>query len=325
MPPTTILGIDIAKDTFQVTLLQAGQPSAGNFPNTRPGFKQLSAWLKKRKACAVWACLEATGRYGEDLAEYLYAQGRTVSVVNPLAIKRYAESRLTRNKTDAVDAALIADFCATQQPPVWSPPAPEIRELRELLHQYDSLQASRQQAHNRLTSGFQSATVLAQLQAQIDFLDQQLAEIEQQINEHIGAHPELNRQHELLDSIPGVGRLTAARLLAEDLSRFEDARGLAAYAGVTPMNRTSGSSVRRRPKLCKIGKASLRRALYFPALAATRKPVFGALYQRLLAKGKSKMAALGAVMHKLLRIAYGVLKSGQAYDPHYDAQFHFAS
>jgi transposase len=91
------------------------------------------------------------------------------------------------------------------------------------------------------------------------------------------------------------------------------------------MNRTSGTSVRRRPKLSKIGRASLRRALYFPAIAASRQPVFGALYQRLLAQGKSKMAALGAVMHKLLRTAYGVLKSGQAFDPNYAAQFHFAS
>ena len=325
MTPTTILGIDIAKDTFQVTVLQAGRAADGEFSNNRAGFKRLSAWLKKRRARQVWACVEATGRYGEDLAEYLYAQGHSVSVVNPLAIKRYAESQLTRNKTDAVDAALIADFCATQQPALWAPPAPEIRELRELLHQYGALQASRQQAHNRLTSGFQSATVLAQLQAQIDFLDQQLEEIEQRIYQHIGAHPELKRQHALLDSIPGVGRLTAARLLAEDLSRFDDARSAAAYAGLTPMNRTSGTSVRRRPKLSKIGKASLRRDLYFPAVAASRKPIFGALYARLLAKGKTTMAALGAVMHKLLRVAYGVLKSGRAFDPNYAAQFHFAS
>lgn len=325
MTPTSVLGIDIAKDTFQVTWLQAGRAAAGEFGNHRAGFKQLAAWLKKREAGLVWACLEATGQYGEDLAEYLHEHGHTVSVVNPLAIKRYAESQLSRNKTDAVDAALIADFCATQQPPVWSPPAPEIRELRELLHQLDTLQASRQQARNRLTSGFQSATVLAQLQAQIDFLDQQLEEIQQQIYEHIDGHPELKRQHELLDSIPGIGRLTAARLLAEDLRRFDEARSAAAYAGLTPMNRTSGTSVRRRPKLSKIGKASLRRALYFPAIAASRQPVFGALYVRLLAKGKSKMAALGAVMHKLLRIAYGVLKSGQAFNPNYAAQLHFAS
>jgi transposase len=325
MTPTTILGIDIAKATFQVTLRQAGRAARGEFRNDRTGFKQLAAWLQKRQAGTVWACLEATGQYGVDLAEYLDSQGHAVSIVNPLAIKRYAESQLTRNKTDAVDADLIADFCATQQPARWSPPAPEIRELRELLHQYDALQASRQQARNRLTAGFQSATVLAQLHAQIAFVDQQLAEIEQRIAQHIDGHPDLQRQHKLLDSLPGVAALTAARLLAEDLGRFEDAHRAAAYAGLTPMNRTSGSSVRRRPKLSKIGKTSLRRALYFPAIAASRQPVLGALYARLVAKGKTKMAALGAVMHKLLRLAYGVLKSGQPFDPHYAAHLHVAS
>jgi transposase len=325
MTPIPVLGIDIAKDTFQVTLLHAGRKAAGEFANDRAGFKQLTAWLHKRQAGRVWACLEATGRYGDALAEYLYAQGHTVSVVNPLAIKRYGQSQLARNKTDAVDADLIADFCATQPPPAWAPPAPEIRELRELLHQYDALQASQQQARNRLTAGFKSATVLAQLQAQLDLLDQQLEEIKQQIDQHLDAHPTLKHQGDLLDSIPGVGRLTAARLVAEDLTRFEDARSAAAYAGLTPMNRTSGTSVRRRPRLSKIGKASLRRALFFPALAASRQPVFGAFYQRLLAQGKAKLAAVSAVMHKLLRVAYGVLKSGQPFDPQHAAQFQFAS
>jgi len=325
MPPTFILGIDIAKDTFQVTLLKAGRTSAAAFANDSAGFQQLTTWLKRRKARTVWACLEATGRYGDDLAEYLYDQGHTVSVVNPLAIKRYAESQLTRNKTDAVDARLIADYCATHQPAAWSPPAPEIRELRELARQYESLQTSRQQAHNRLTSGFQSAMVLAQLQAQVDLLDQQLTEVQEQMRQHIDRHPDLKRQRELLDSIPGIAELTATKLVAEDLGRFDSARSLAAYAGLTPHNQTSGSSVRRRPKLSKIGKISLRRALYFPAIAAKRKSVFQALYQRLLAQGKCKMAALGAVMHKLLRVAYGVLKSGRPFDPNHAAQFHFAS
>lgn len=324
MTPTPILGIDIAKDTFQASLRHAGPPAAGEFHNTPAGFKQLAAWLKKRQTGQVWACLEATGRYGAALAEYLHAQGHRVSVVNPLAIKRYGESQLTRNKSDTADAALIADYCATQQPRLWSPPTPEVRELRELLHQYDALQASRQQTRNRLAAGFQSAAVLTQLQDQLDFLDGQLADLQQLIQRHIDGYPELKRQHALLDSIPGAGALTAARLLAEDLGRFEDARSAAAYAGLTPLNRTSGTSVRRRARMSKMGKASLRRALYFPAIVASRLPVLGALYQRLLARGKSKMAALGAVMHKLLRLAYGVLKSGRPFDPHYADPFQMA-
>jgi len=324
MSPTAILGIDIAKDTFQVTLRHAGQTASGQFANARPGFKQLAAWLKKRQAARVWACLEATGRYGEDLAEYLHAQGHTVSVVNPLAIKRYAQSHLARNKSDAVDAARIADYCATQRPALWTPPSPEIRELRELGHHYDTLQASRQQVYNRLSAGLRSATVQGQLQAQLVFLDQQLADLKQRIDDHLDGHPDLRQQRELLESIPGIGALTAAKLVAEDLRRFDDARSVAAYAGLTPLNRTSGSSVRPRARLSKLGKASLRRALYFPAIAASRQPLFGPYYQRLLAAGKTKLAALGALMHKLLRVAYGVLKSGLPFDPHYADHFRFA-
>jgi len=318
MIPTTVLGIDIAKATFHVTLLRAGQAWAGHFPNDPAGFKQLSAWLKKRRVRAVWACLEATGRYGEDLAEYLHDHGHTLSVVNPLVIKAYAQSQLARNKTDPLDAGLIAQYCASRRPEVWSPPAPEVRELRELLRQYDALQASRQQARNRLEAGPRSPTVRAQLQAQAAFLEAQMEELQQRVREQIDAHPDLKRRQELLESIPGIGALTAAKLQAEDLERFEDARSLSAYAGVTPMNQTSGTSLRRRPKLSKMGNARLRRALYMPAVVAAHcNPVVQALYERLLAKGKSKMAALGAAMHKLLRLAYGVLKSGQAFDPNY--------
>lgn len=324
MSTPAILGIDIAKATFQVSLRHAGPVAGGQFDNNRAGFKKLSAWLKKRKVSTVWACLEATGRYGEPLADYLHAQGHTVSVANPLAVKRYAQSQLMRNKTDAVDADLIADYCATQRPPVWSPPAPELRELRELVHHHETLKAGRQRAVNRLAAGLRSATVQAQLQEQLDFLDEQLADLEQQIDDHLESHPALKREHELLDSIPGIGSITAAKLVAADLSRFAEAGSAAAYAGLTPMNRTSGSSVRHRPRLSKVGQASLRRALYFPAIVASRLPAFQAFYQRLLAKGKSKMAAVCAVMHKLLRVAYGVLKSGRPFDPQHAAQFHFA-
>lgn len=157
-----------------------------------------------------------------------------------------------------------------------------------------------------------------QLQAQLAFVDEQLAQLRQQVEAHIDRHPDLKRRQELLESIPGIGELTAAKLQAEDLERFDDARTVSAYAGLTPMNRTSGTSLRRRPKLSKIGKASLRRALYMPALVAVQhNPVIRAFYQRLVARGKTKMAALGAAMHKLLRLAYGVLKSGLPFDPQF--------
>lgn len=318
MTQSAILGIDIAKATFSVALLQDEQVQAGQFTNDPAGFKLLTHWLHKRQPHSVWACQEATGRYGDELAAYLHAQGHTVSVVNPMVIKAYAQSQLRRNKSDKLDALLIARYCQSERPLVWAPPAPEIRDLRELLHQYDNLQAARQQAHNRIGAGLKSPVVRAQLQAQLQFLDQQIEQLLQAITDHIDAHPALQRRQELLESIPGFGRLTAAKIQSVDIERFDSARTLAAFTGVTPMNRDSGTSVHRRPKFCKIGDADLRRALYMPAVVAIRcNPLAKALYDRLCAKGKSKMAALGAVMHKLLRLAYGVLKSGQPFDENF--------
>ncbi len=318
MTQRAILGIDVAKDTFNVALLQDEQVQSGQFTNDTAGFKLLTNWLHKRKQQTVWACQEATGRYGDELAEYLHAQGHTVSVVNPMAIKAYAKSKLMRNKSDKLDAVLIARYCQSERPLVWSPPAPEIRDLRELVHQYDNLQAARQQAHNRLGAGLKSPVVRKQLQAQLKFLDQQIEQLLQAIKDHIDAHPDLKRRQDLLESIPGFGLLTAAKIQSADIQRFDNARALSAFTGVTPMNRDSGTSVHRRPKFCKIGDADLRRDLYMPAVVAIRcNPLAKALYERLCAKGKSKMAALGAVMHKLLRLAYGVLKSGKPFDENF--------
>ncbi len=129
------LGIDIAKLKFDVCLMNTeGKLRHKVFPNTLPGFAQLTMWLTKQGATPpeVHACMEATGTYGEALAYHLHAAGHIVSVINPAAVKAFAGSRLSRTKTDRVDAELIARFCAAQQPLAWTPPAPEVRALQAL-------------------------------------------------------------------------------------------------------------------------------------------------------------------------------------------------
>src|SRR5438552_6759146 len=148
-----ILGIDIAKDTFAVALLHDTHCEQGSFPNTTAGMQKLLTWLKGRKVAHVHACMEATGTYGEALALTLYEAGHTVSVVNPARIAAYAKSQLARNKTGAVDAQLIARFCLKEEPPAWSPPTPEIRDLRALVRHLEDLQAMRQAEANRLQPG----------------------------------------------------------------------------------------------------------------------------------------------------------------------------
>jgi transposase len=313
------LGLDIAKLKLNACLVREGGKLRHKvFANNPDGFSQLSEWLEKQGAGRVHACLEATGAYGDSLAAHLHEQGHTVSVVNPAAIKAYAQSRLSRTKTDRVDAALIAGFCSERRPPEWQPPAPELRELQALVRRLDSLVEMRTMEENRLSSGVTVEAIRESVEGHIAYLAEQIKRTEALIRDHIDRHPGLKRQHELLDSIPGIGETTAAALLAEvpDIKEYRSARQVAAFAGLVPRERQSGSSVRGRVRLSKIGNARLRKALYFPAVTALRcSPFFQAWAEGLRQRGKSKMAVIGAAMRKLMHLAYGVLKTGKPFDP----------
>ena len=314
----TWIGIDVSKASLDVVLLRLSDSQHTQVPNSKAGFRTLENFFKKRCPDKAHVCLEATGLYGDGVAEFLFERGYTVSVVNPARIKAYGDSQLKRNKTDRSDAALIADFCRTQQPDAWQPLAPEIKELRAMLRHLDDLQAMRQQEANRLPSGEQSAPVLAQLQQHLAFLEAQIAQIKREIDDHFKQHPDLKRQRDLLTSIKGIGALTAGRLLAElrDFRAFHNARQVAAFVGVTPRQHQSGSSIHRPSRMSKQGNAALRAALYMPAVSAkTHNPCVRALAERLKASGHSNMSILVAAMHKLLHLAFGVLKSGQPFDP----------
>jgi transposase len=314
------LGIDISKAKFDVALYQAEQYQQATFDNNKDGYRRLAKWLKKRRAKDAHVCIESTGRYGEEVALYLHGRGYPVSLVNPARVKHYASSQLKRNKTDLEDAKVIAHFCATQQPRLWDPPPPEVRELQALGRHLDSLKADRVRELNRKKSGVSSDAVLQSIKEHIDFLEEQIAALEEQINDLIDQHPSLRQKKELLMSIPGIGETAAAKFLAEvpDVSRFDSAQQLAAFAGLTPRNHHSGSSVHRRGRLVKVGNRRFRTAFYMPALSAMRyNPIIIALAERLRDRGKKPMTIVGAVMRKLLHLAYGVLKNGQPFDPNY--------
>jgi transposase len=314
------LRLDIAKLKFNVCLITVGGKLRHKvFLNTTAGFEQLSTWLIKQGVERVHACLEATGTYGDALALFLHSAGHLVSVVNPAAIKAFAQSRLSRTKTDRVDAELIARFCATQRPGAWKPPAPEVRELQALVRRLEALQEMRTMDANRLSTGITVESVRASVKELIAHLDEQITGTEKLIRDHIHHHPGLKEQSRLLDSIPGIGETTAAALLAEvpDIQQYRSARQVAAFAGLVPRERQSGSSVRGRVRLSKIGNSRLRQALYFPAITALLRcsRFFQQWSDGLRQRGKSKMAVIGAVMRKLIHVAYGVLKSGRPFDP----------
>lgn len=313
------LGIDVAKQKFDVTLRGGVSVQRHSFGNHPDGFKALSDWLAHQGVSELHACMEATGVYYEALAEYLYQQGYLVSVVNPWQIKAFAESKLRRHKTDRLDGDLIAEFCQKEQPRAWQPLTPAERTLQALVRHLESLVETRQQQRNRLESS-RDPLVTTSLQRVIDQLTLEIEQIKQQIQDHLDQNPDLKRKQELLASITGIGAQTATYLLAEmpDLADYPSAKHAAADAGLTPSERSSGSSVRGKPRLSKIGNPRVRKLLYYPALAAIRyNPVIKALRDRLLAQGKPKMVAVGAAMRKLLHLAYGVLKHNQPFDPAY--------
>ena len=184
------------------------------------------------------------------------------------------------------------------------------------MRRLESLSQMSQMEKQRLESA--STAVRSSIAAHITFLEAQIAGLSKQISDHFDQYPGLKEQSELLESIPGIGPKTAAALLCElgDWSRFGSARAAAAYVGLVPRLHESGSSVRGRSSLCKLGNARLRKALYFPAMSGLRyNPVLIAMAERMALSGKNKMMILGAAMRRLVHLAYGVLKSGKPFDP----------
>ena len=317
MLPT--LGIDISKSNFHVELSLSGNKLRHRkFTNRKEGFAELATWLNKHKTHSVHACMEATGPYSEDLATFLQQAGHTVSVVNPAQIKAFGQSELLRNKDDRPDAGLIRRFCEKQQPAAWVPPPAHLRELQALTRHLENLLETKQQQANRLESA-KAKDVVKSLRKLIAYLDSEIERTEKQIQNHIDSHPDLKEQFALLDSISGIGTRTAATLLGEiNFKQYRSARQLAAFVGLTPKNNRSGT-FRGRTKLSKIGNQRVRKALFLPAIVAKQhNPIVRSFCQRLARNGKTKMEIIGAAMRKLIHIAFGVVKTGQAFDPNHE-------
>lgn len=310
----SVLGIDVAKKKLDVCLMFAGKVLMKKFDNNIKGFKLLVGWLASLRIEQVHACLEATGVYGEAVAEFLYERGHRVSVVNPLRIKKYAESDLRRNKTDTADARTIAEFCLVKDPKDWHPLPPEIKQLQALTRRVEVLDRLVVSEQNRLEAAPRS--VRPSLNRVIADLKKEIQNVQRLIKDHIDNNPDLKQQSKLLQTIPGIGEKTARLLLGEiEFRSFESARALAAYAGVTPQKTQSGSSL-DWTKLSKLGSGRIRKALYFPAIVSVQSnQVVKTFARRLRENGKTPMQIIGAAMRKLLHIAFGVIKHGRPFDP----------
>jgi transposase len=314
---SVFIGIDVSKASLDLASYHQGKSIT--LPNCPSAFAELQAWLKAQgEVCQI--ALEATGRYGEALAQFLLAQGYALSYLNPRQIHNYSKSKLHYHKTDPQDAALIARFCALERPPLWQAPSALRQVLQQRSRRLEALKAMRQQEVNRLASALTDTFVLEQVQASIAYFDSLIAQTQAAIDALIQASPRLNAQESLLLSIPGIGKTSAQLLLAEmEIEAFTSARQLAVFVGITPLQHQSGSSIKKRSHISKQGNTRLRAGLYLPAVVAKRyNPACRDLAQRLESRHKQGKVIVVAVMRKLLHQVYGVLKSAQPFDPNYE-------
>jgi transposase len=316
------LGIDLSKAYFDATLLnEQGQKTTAHFDNEQEGFKQLAKWLNEQGVSQLHGCMEATNLYWEKLASFMHAKGYTVSVVNPARIKGFAMSQLRRNKTDKQDSDVIVDFCQALNPKAWTPPCAAVRTLRNLVRLRATLVKTLTQQKNRLND-CPDEEGKACWQRLIATLESEIAEVERKSEQHVAQHTSLQATEALIRSVKGLGKIATWTIMAEmpDLAAYEDAHAAAADAGVNPAHHESGDTVHHKPKLSKVGKASIRGVLYLPALTAIKhNPLVRALAARLEQRGKPKKVIIAAAMRKLLHLAYGVLKNKKPFDPNYAA------
>jgi len=274
------VGMDVSRASLEVALIGSEEDASASHavPNNEDGFGQLLHWLERqidvgleKTRKSVHVCLEASGDYQRPVAHFLYERGLTVSVVNPLRTSAYAESQLSRSKTDKVDARLLARFCRREEPSPWEPPPSEQKSLKKMTRGLEQLKKERDRLKNQIHQS-EHPTVTGSLESVLESVNEQIGQLEKAIDKHVESTDTLARDRDLLETIPGVGSTTAALVLAElgDPERSESARQAAAYAGLTPSHHESGSSVHRKPRLSKVGSSRLRRALYFPAIAALR-------------------------------------------------------
>lgn len=319
------MGIDVAKATFDFCLLSNSGCCLwrGQFSNDGHSIERFLAQLRARgwKLSQLHFGLEATGVYGKALIAALHQAGLAVSVLNPAQVKYFAFSVLRRTKNDRVDAEIIARFCLERKPLATRPLRPIEEQLKLLVHERESRVGEQTRERNRAKKDpFQIALptlISRQRQQRLKQLAKEIAQLDAAIDSLIASDERLKNQSKLLCSIPGIAEVTAAKILSELAGKeFQSARQLAAYAGLTPAEFRSGYFLYGKTHLSKIGNAFLRKALYLPAAVARRwckplKPWIALLESRKL----HDLAIRGAIMRKLLHIAFGVLKHQKPFNP----------
>lgn len=322
------VGIDIAATTAEISIQRPGAKASRSFTidQTPEGFNRLVHKLQAagKEPSHVLVVMEATGSYWISLATRLVHDGFQVSVINPSQAHHFAKALLKRAKTDAIDAQTLAQLAIVLQPEPWMPPPQIYYELQQRLAQRDDLLNLRQQVRNQLHALEQYPEVIASVRTRMEsllsILQSQIDEIEVEIAAALNQDSAWATAAERLQSIKGIGWVTAAWTLVSTLNftTCETVDSLTAYAGLAPMPRQSGSSVWHRPSIGHSGNGRLRTAFYMATLTAARlNPVIKPFYNRLREAGKPEKVARCAAARKLLHIAWAVVKKDQPFDPNY--------
>ena len=305
-------GIDISKDVFDCYGSTQGHLQ---FKNTESGFKKFQKLLRKDSLVVM----EATGYYHYRFAQFLYHQGFLVSVVNPLSVKRFIQMKLAKVKTDKSDAKAICNYGLSQEVPLYNALTEVQSECLQLFRLLDSYLKKRTMTKNKLHGedvlGIPSKHVYGSLKRNRKHLDTEIASIETKLLSLV--KQDQQAQLTLLKSIPGLGVKTALFLIVitDGFTKFETAAQLCSYVGITPTIRQSGSSVRGRSSISKVGNKKLRNLLFLCSFSACKhNKSCREIYERIVNKGKSKKLALIAVANKLLKQAFAIAKSGNPYD-----------
>lgn len=319
--PSFFLGIDVGKTDLFCHIIGEDMSCPERFDNSPGGIRRLIKWLSKAApADQTAACLEQTGHYGDAIAAALHELPLAgLFVVNPHQIKAYGKQKLRRNKSDTADAKLISRFVESEHADLypWHPRSPVQQRITELSRHTDSITRDNARLKIRLEATSEK-TIIASLNRRIKSQEKEIKAMRLLIRKLLRSDPSLEAKSELLGSIPGLGETTVQIVLGElpDLRDFSDARQLAAWVGLTPSHFKSGTSGRTRTPITKIGSIHLRRALYMPAMTArVSNPLLKTFADRLIANGKKPKQVIIAVMRKLLHQIYGILKSGEPYNP----------
>ncbi|MCG3354498.1 IS110 family transposase [Neisseria meningitidis] len=308
-----IIGLDISKDTIDATLHKTnGSIHYIKFKNNDDGLKQFRLWIKGNRIRKAYIGMEATGIYYEKAADMLSSY-YTVYVINPLKIKDYGKSRFNRTKTDKADSNLIADYIKRHQDTLIPYQIPKNKALQKLINLKNQLHQHQKQIKNRLHST-EEDFIRNIHQDLIDTIQDKMEQVKIAISEQIKKQTD-NNHYRNLQTIPSIGKDTASVLYAQLTEKhFKTANQFVSYAGLSPAIIQSGISVRGRGRLSRYGNRRLKSTLYMPALCAYRFNAFPKLINNLKKAGKPKMVIIVAIMRKLAKLAYYIVKTGQPYD-----------